>query len=66
MATFTLDSATAGTLGGGQYRTIPFRMRGEFRDVQLRWYQNVASQDMELHYLELFMEILGVDESLPS
>ena len=45
---------------------MPFRMNGEFRDLQLRWFQSVASQDMEPHYLELFMDILGVDESLPS
>ena len=52
-------------LGGGQYRTVPFRMNGEFRDLQLRWFQSVASQDMESHYLELFMASVGVDESLP-
>ena len=61
MATFTLDSSK---LGGGQYNTVPFRMTGEFRDLQIRCYQSVASQDMEAHYLELFMEVLGVDESL--
>lgn len=61
MATFTLDSSR---LGGGQYNTVPFRMQGEFRDLQIRCYQSVASQDMEAHYLELFMEVLGVDESL--
>ena len=66
MATFTLDHAIAGLLGGGQYRTIPFRMEGEFRDLQLRWYQSVANQDMEPHYLELFMSSVGVDESLTS
>ena len=66
MGTFPLDDATLGILGGGQYRTVPFRMNGEFRDLQFRWYQSVASQDMEPHYLELFMEVLGVDESLPS
>ena len=66
MGTFTLDHAVLGTLGGGQYRTIPFRMQGEFRDLQLRWYQSVASQDMEPHYLELFMSSVGVDESLPA
>ena len=66
MGTFTLDDPILGTLGGGQYRTVPFRMFGEFRDIQLRWYQSVASQDMETHYLELFMETLGVDESLPT
>ena len=62
MATFKLDISK---LSGGQYATVPFRAMGEFRDLQLRWYQSVASQDMEPHYLELFMEILGVDESLP-
>ena len=41
-------------------------MNGEFRDIQLRWYQSTASQDMEPHYLELFIAILGVDESVPS
>jgi hypothetical protein len=66
MATFKLDDPIAGTLGGGQYRTIPFRMMGEFRDLQLRWYQSVADQDMEPHYLELFMSSVGVDESLPA
>ncbi len=63
MALFTLDTSK---LGGGQYRTVPFRMEGEFRDLQVRWYQNVASQDMEPHFLELFMELSGVDESLPT
>jgi hypothetical protein len=61
MATFRLDVSK---LAGGQFNTIPFRMTGEFRDIQLRWYQSVASQDMEPHYLELFMTISGVDESL--
>ena len=40
-------------------------MNGEFRDIQLRWYQSTASQDMEPHYLELFIAILGADESVP-
>ena len=40
-------------------------MNGEFRDLQLRWYQSVASQDMEPHYLELHFETGSVDESLP-
>ena len=61
MATFRLDISK---LGGGQYNTVPFRMQGEFRDLQVRAYQSVASQDMEIHYVELFMEIAGVDESL--
>jgi hypothetical protein len=66
MGTFTLDDPVLGKLGGGQYATVPFRMEGEFRDLQLRWYDSVASQDFEFHYLELFMSVLGVDESLPS
>lgn len=66
MGIFTLNDPVLGTLGGGQYRTVPFRMNGDFRDLQLRWYQSVSSQDMEPHYLEIFMEIHGVDESLPS
>lgn len=65
MGVFTLDDPILGKLGGGQYRTVPFRMNGDFRDIQLRWYQSVASQDMEPHYLELFMTSEGVDESLP-
>lgn len=65
MGVFTLDDPVLGKLGGGQYATIPFRMVGEFRDLQIRCYQSVASQDMEAHYLELFIDILGVDESLP-
>ena len=64
MGTFTLDHATLGVLGGGQYRTIPFRMNGDFRDIQFRWYQSVANEDMEPHYLEFFMEVHGVDESV--
>jgi hypothetical protein len=66
MGLLTLDDPVLGKLGGGQYRTVPFRMNGEFRDLQLRWYQSSASQDMEPHYLEIFMESHGVDESLPT
>ena len=61
MATFTLNVSK---LGGGQFYTIPFRQIGEFRDLQLRCYQSVASQDMEAHYLELHFSVLGADESL--
>lgn len=66
MGTFTLDDPTLGRLGGGQFSTIPFRMLGEFRDLQLRWFDSVAGQDMEFHYLELFMSIIGVDENVPT
>ena len=54
-----------GKLGGGQFSTIPFRQMGEFRDLQIRVYQSVTSQDMEAHYLELHFTVLGVDEGLP-
>lgn len=63
MATFKLDTSK---LAGGQFGTIPFRQIGEFRDLQLRCYQNIVSQDMEAHYLEIHFAISGVDESLPS
>ncbi len=66
MGIFTLDHATLGKLGGSSYRPLPFRMNGEFRDIQFRWYQSTASQDMEPHYLEIFMSGIGVDESLPT
>lgn len=66
MGTFTLDDASLGRLGGGQFATIPFRMVGEFRDLQVRWFQNVSGQDMEAHYLEIYMSLAGVDESLPT
>jgi len=66
MATFILDDPSAGKLGGGQYATIPFRMNGEFRDIQFRWYQSVASQHMEPHFLEFWFQTGSVDESLPT
>ena len=62
MATFKLDTST---LGGGQYRTVPFEMTGEFRDIQFEWTNSVANQDMEPHYLEIVFSIVGVDETLP-
>lgn len=62
MATFELNVSM---LGGGQYRTVPFDTVGEFRDIQFRWHQSVASQDMEPHALEFFFTIIGVDEELP-
>lgn len=59
MPTFTMDVST---LGGSQYRTAPFDMQGEFRDIQFHWTQNLAGQDMEPHYFEFHFLILGVDE----
>ena len=65
MGTFTLNDPTLGKLGGGQYATIPRRVYGEFRDIQFRWYQSVASQDMEPHYMEFWYQLGAVDESIP-
>ena len=59
MATFTLDTST---LGGGQYRTVPFEMAGEFRDIQFEWTQAVSGQDAEMHYFEFHFTIAGVSE----
>jgi len=59
MAFFTLDTST---LGGSSYRTYPFDMQGEFRDVQFHWSNAVLSQDFEAHYLEIHFTISGVDE----
>ena len=63
MPDFTLNTST---LGGGQYRCVPFLMEGEFRDIQYRWFNSIAAQDMEPHYLEVHFEITGVDERLPA
>jgi hypothetical protein len=41
-------------------------MEGEFRDIQFRWFNSTAAQDMEPHYLEVHFEITGVDERLPA
>lgn len=62
MATFKLDTSK---LAGGQYRTIPFDMIGEFRDIQFEWSQTSANADMEPHYLEIVFTLAGVDETLP-
>lgn len=59
MGLFTMDVST---LGGGSYRTYPFDMQGEFRDMQLHWSNSVSGQDFEAHYLELHFTIVGVDE----
>ena len=46
MPTFTMDVST---LGGSQYRTAPFDMQGEFRDIQFHWTQNLAGQIGRAH-----------------
>ena len=56
MPTFLLDDATAGVLSGAQFKTQAQDLAGEFREIQLRFYQSVASQDMEVHFLEFHFE----------
>ena len=60
MATFTLDNATSGTLGGAQFKTQAFDMNGEFREIQFRWGQSSASQDAEPHFFEFHYTFSGV------
>ncbi len=56
---FIMDSST---LAGPAYRTVPFDMQGEFRQIQMTWRQATASQDMEPHYLEFHFTVVGVAE----
>lgn len=65
MPTLELDNSTTGTLAGGQFKTVPFDMAGEFREVQFKFIQSGASQDFEPHFLEFHFTIAGVSmESL--
>ena len=57
--TFTLDTSV---LAGAQYTTKWVSMDGDFRDVQFRWTQTVAGQDMEVHYCEFHFDVSGVSE----
>lgn len=57
MADFTLGTST---LQGGQYVTRAFNMNGEFRELQLRFFNAAASQDFEVHFVELHLTLGGV------
>ena len=57
MATFTLNTST---LGGGQFKTAPHDMNGDFREIQFHWTQSNTSQDLELHFFEFHYAVLGV------
>ena len=59
MPDFTLDTST---LGSEQFLVSSFDMDGEFRDIQLHFYQAGADQDMEIHYLEMYYTIAGVSK----
>ena len=60
MATFLLDDATAGILGGAQFKTVAFDMNGEFREIQFHWTQSSANQDAEPHFFEFHYTLSGV------
>lgn len=55
--TFTLDTST---LVGGQFRTIPNELSGEFREIQFRFVNSVLNEDMEPHFWEFHYTIVGV------
>jgi len=62
MATFVLNDATAGRLGGGQFKTIAKDMEGSFREVQLRMTQSTVGGDAEVHFLEFHFTVSGVSK----
>ena len=57
MADFRLNTST---LGGGQFKTAPHEMNGEFREIQFHWSQTVASQDLEVHAMEVHYTVGGI------
>lgn len=58
---FTLNTST---LGAGAFRTVPTSMDGAFRDMQLRFYQNGANEDLEIHFVEIHFTLGGVSKEL--
>ena len=61
MPSFTLNTST---LGAGAFRTVPTDMEGPFRDIQIRFFQNGASEDMEIHFLEIHYTLTGVSKEV--
>jgi hypothetical protein len=57
MGDFTLDTSV---LSGAQFSTGAHDLSGDFRDIQFHFFQSVANQDMEVHYLELHVDVIGV------
>lgn len=55
--TFLLDTSV---LGGGLFRTQSFGMAGEFREIQFRFVQSVANEDLEVHFMEIHYDMAGV------
>jgi len=54
---FTLDTSV---LGPGSFRTVPTDLAGPFRDLQIRFYENTAGGDLEIHFIELHFTLGGV------
>lgn len=59
---FVLDTSQLDIdrLSGGRYITRAFDMKGDFRDIQLRFSQSGSATDMEPHLLELHVTPTGV------
>lgn len=62
MASFTLDDTTLGTLGGSQYKTVPFDFRGTGREFKIKLSQAVTGEDMEPHWLEIHFTVGGTSK----
>jgi len=58
---FTMNTST---LGAGSFRTVPTSMEGAFRDLQIRFFQNGAGEDLEVHFLELHFTLGGVSKEV--
>ena len=59
MADFTLGTST---LGGGQFKTVPFDMNGPFREIQFHFTQSTNNGDAEIHFFEFHFSIVGVSK----
>lgn len=62
MANFTLNSSTLGTLGGSQYKTVPFDLGGAGREFKLTMSQGTTSGDFEPHWLEIHFTVGGTSK----
>ena len=63
MPDFTLDDATLGRLGGGNFSTQPFRLSGPFRDIQFTLSNTGLDQDCEPHFFEFHYTSIGIVEA---
>ena len=61
LADFKLNTST---LGAGAFRTVPTSMDGAFRDIQIRFYQNGANEDADVHFFEIHFTLGGVSKEV--